>query len=117
MMIPLSSEHGVTVLRLRPRYDSLDEVVLSELDETLSRAVAQEDAPRILLDLSQTEYIASRFIEILLRIYRQIADQQGRIALCEAKPFCSEVLRTMRLDSLWPIYPRRDQALETLAKL
>lgn len=116
-MLPLFEEQGVSILELRPRYDSLDENALGELDESLCDAAARADAPRILLDLSKTEFISSGFIEVLLRASRRIADQHGQIALCEPSPFCRDVLATMRLDTLWPIFARRDQAVKTLAKL
>jgi len=38
----------------------------------------------------------------------------ARFALCSLRPHCREVIGTARLDTLWPIYDTRDEAVRAL---
>jgi len=115
-MVHICCQQDVTVVELRSRYDSLDLKVLDEFGETLIAAVERATPPLLLLDLSGTDYIGSSFIEQLLRAWKEIEARQGRMVLCGANPFCLEVLQTTRLDTLWPVFGTRDEAIEDLAK-
>ena len=109
-------EQSVSIVELLAHYDSLDLNVLDEFAETLVAAAVEADPPWLLLDMSQTEYVSSSFIELLVRAWRVIERREGRMALCGVQPFCLEVLETTRLDVLWPIYPTRGEALAGLGK-
>ena len=37
------------------------------------------------------------------------------MAVCGLRPFCAEVLRVSRVDSLWETYPTSDEALQATA--
>jgi len=116
-MTRLTHIQGVTVLELRSRYDSLDFKALDEFSQTILTAADQADPPRLLLDLSNTDYIGSTVLELLLSAWRRLEQKEdGGMALCGVNPFCLEVLETTRLNVLWPIYNTRGEAVRDLAK-
>ncbi len=102
---------GITVIELGPQYDSLHERVLEEFGEVLLVEASHADPPRLVLDFSQTHLVGSRFIELLIQAWKRLRQRSGTMALCCVQPFCSEVLQTTRLDSIWPIYATRDEAI------
>jgi anti-sigma B factor antagonist len=107
-------ERRATIVELGDRYDSLDDSSLREFGELLLREAEQADPPCLLLDLSQTGYIGSRFVEVLVRVWRRLKQRGGVLALCGVQPFCLEVLKVTRLDQIWSVYPSRREAMDAL---
>lgn len=107
-------ESDVTVIELGPSYDSLDDEALSEFGGTVLDEAAHAEPPWVLLDLSGTSYIGSSFIELLVRAWKRLQQRGGALALCGVQPFCREVLNITRLDSLWPIYANRGDAIAAI---
>jgi anti-anti-sigma factor len=106
-------QRGVTVIELGPRYESLDQAALMEFGGLLLSEATHAEPPRLVLDLRQTAYIGSSFIELLVRAWKRLKSRNGTMVLCGVQPFCAEVLETTRLDNLWPIHTTRGEALAT----
>ena len=105
----------MTVIELGPSYDSLNEAALAESGGVLLGEAVHAEPPRLLLDLSGTQFIGSRFIELLVRTWKRLRERGGTMALCGVQPFCSEVLHTTKLDTLWNSYPTRADGVTALA--
>ncbi len=112
-MAEITREQDVTVVQLDQAYDALDTEGMQEI-ETLLDKVATVDPPQVVIDMSHTEYIGSRFIEVLFRTWRQLRKREGQMALCGLSPFCKDVLTTTRLDKIWPMYASRSEAVAEL---
>jgi len=110
-MATIHREPNATVLELGPSYASLDLKALTELGEVLLSEATYADPPYLVLDLSQTSFVGSAFIELLVRAWKRISHRGGTMAVCGAQPFCVEVLKAAHLDSLWPSFPTRQGAL------
>jgi anti-anti-sigma factor len=107
---------GVTIIELGERYDSLDDESLESLERLLLDAIDDSYPPTLLLDLSKTRIIGSRFIGLLVRAWKRIQERQGRMGLCCVPPFCREALITTRLyDTLWKAYGTREDAIVEMA--
>ncbi len=110
-MATVLRQPNATVLELGPSYASLDLKALTELGEMLLSEATYADPPYLVLDLSQTCFIGSAFIELLVRAWKRISHRGGLMVLCGAQPFCAEVLKAARLDKLWPSFLTRQDAL------
>lgn len=105
----------VLVARLGARYDAFHESEAQMFESELCGAVTETVAPRIVLDLSKTEYFSSATIETLFRVWRKMeAKGNAKMAIAAASPFCSEIVTTARLDDLWPMYPDVDSAVAAI---
>ncbi len=113
-MIQVSRQQDITVVELGPSYESLDECALEEIGGALLTEATKADPPRMVLDLSGTNYIGSAFIELLVRIWKRLTQRGGTMVLCGLRPFCAEVLRVTRLDQLWKTFSTLDQAVAAL---
>jgi len=113
-MSQLIRQHGVSVIVLDPSYEELDDRALEESGGLLLTAATTTDPPRVVLDLSATNYIGSALIELLLRAWKRLSERGGTMVLCGVQPFCADVLRVTRLETLWQTFDTRDQAVEAV---
>ncbi len=114
-MTQLVRQPDLTLLELGPMYATLDEeTVLEEFASTLLTESLTADPPIVLLDLAATTYIGTSFVELLVRAWKRLTERGGKLVLCDVQPFCAEVFRITRLDTLWDIYPTRAQAIAAL---
>lgn len=113
-MAEISQYQNVTVVELDKAYDALDTEGMQKLDTLLLDKVATAEPPQIVFDMSRTEYIGSRFIELLVRTWRQLRERDGQMALCGLSPFCKDVIHTTRLESVWALHDSRDEAVNAL---
>jgi anti-anti-sigma factor len=66
----------------------------------------------LVIDLENLNYFGTELIGVMIRLARAVTNLGGRSAFCSASPRMLEVLESMRLTKLWPIFPNRVQALE-----
>jgi anti-anti-sigma regulatory factor len=106
----------VTVIGLGPGYHSVDEHILDGgLRAALLEKAEEADPPLVVLDLSHTTFFGSSFIEILFRLWNRLqAKPGGGFAICGLTSYCLEVLKVTHLDTLWRLYPTRDEAIRAL---
>ena len=83
------------------------EIVMAPLGET--------DVPLVSFDLSEVSYFGSVFLSLMLRCHKAVKPLGGELVLCGASDMAEELLRGTALDTLWAIYPSREQAIEALA--
>ncbi len=113
----LHREHDATILELQSDYASLDQVGLADFGGQLLSEATYAEPPYLILDLSQTQFIGSAFLELLVRAWKRVRQRGGAILLCGLQPLCRQVLETSRLYDLWPSFPTRDEALKAVAEL
>lgn len=92
----------MTIVTFGPEYKTITDDCLPAATDTLLSAAGAE-TPRVVIDLSRTEFFGSSFIEVLFRVWKRLNHRGGRFALCHVSPYCLEVLKITHLDSLWPI--------------
>jgi anti-anti-sigma factor len=115
---PLRSEnHGATqVVHLGSKYDSLDEALLQEIQRFLLSCADSQETRNMVVDLCNTDYFGSGFIEVLFRAYNRIKRKGGKFALSGLKPNPKKVIQVSRLDRIWQLYATADEAVRGLAQ-
>jgi anti-anti-sigma factor len=113
-MVTLLPQPACTVIELGTSYDSLDLDALNDIGSFLLTQAASAVPPRLVVDMSQTDFIGSTFIDLLVRTWKRLAERHGVLVLCGLRPFCAEVLRAAGLELLWPCYAVRDEAVQAL---
>jgi len=114
-MVRILREDDVTVVCTGSTYAALELQALQELGEALLCEAAHADPPRLVIDMSETEFIGSSFIELVVRAWKRIRSRDGAMALCAVRPFCREVLSVSHLDTIWMIRTTRVEAVKALA--
>jgi anti-anti-sigma factor len=111
----ISKESGVTVIQLGPEYENLDDRLLEGLRSAALEISKGADPPWVVIDLSNTKFFGSAFIEILFRLWNRMnARPGGQFAISGLTPYCAEVLKITHLDALWKIFPTRAAAVQAL---
>jgi anti-anti-sigma factor len=122
MTVPTSApevvvDGQVTVIALGPKYKIIDEHVLDTgLGETMIEIALDAKPPLVVLDLSQTQFFGSSFIEVLFRVWNRLQGRSGKFAICGLTPHCYDVLKITHLDTLWPLMPTRAEAVAAVSK-
>lgn len=101
----------VTVAQIGPEFEALDEEILAQVRDFLLDLADRADPPHLVIDLSHTDFFGSGFIEVLFRVWNRMQRRGGRFVLSNLKPYCAEVLKIARLDTVWSIYPTRAEAV------
>jgi anti-anti-sigma factor len=77
----------------------------------LQRKFDTKQFSNLVVDLSGLNYFGSELIGVLIRLARTATNSNGRAAMCGPSPKMLEVLDSMRLRKLWPIFDSRSEAL------
>lgn len=106
---------SVTVATIGPEFETIDEPALERLASFLLSLTENKDLKKLVIDLSETTFFGSGLLAIILRVYSRLSARGGQMALCGLRPHCRQVLETTRLDTLWPVYATRAEAVQQVA--
>jgi len=86
--------------------DGAAQMVMDPLQKT--------QAPTMVFDLSNVAFFGSIFLALLLRCYKRLKERGGDLVICAPTPMARHLLSVTSLDTLWPIYDTREEALADL---
>ncbi|MBM4202465.1 MAG: STAS domain-containing protein, partial [Gammaproteobacteria bacterium] len=69
---------------------------------------------RLIVDFSQTEYVSSAGLRVLLKATKQLMQVGGALALCHANPQVREILDISGFVMIMPCYATFEDALRAL---
>ena len=90
-----------------------DDAVQNELKHALN-LLQDPTLLNIVVDLKEAAYFGSTLLGALIKLWRIVCIRGGRLVLCSISPHELEVVQVMRLDTMWPVYANRAEALEAL---
>ena len=89
--------------------------MLSEVGP-LQALVKSDDCRNVVVDMEKVTFFGSVLLGVLNSLSKQIRQRQGRFVLCGLSQVGGEVIHATRFDTLWPIYPSREEALKALGE-
>jgi anti-anti-sigma factor len=92
-----------------------DAYTASEVEAALKEAVAK-GAKKIVCDFSQTEYVASAGLRVLLSQAKSLQKTGGRIVLASMQPYVYEVFEISGFSQIFKVYKSKQEAAEALNK-
>jgi len=111
----ITKQDGVTILSLGPDFENLDERGLNDLKEVILDVANQAAPPLVVLDLSNTNFFGSAFIEILFLAWNRLnAREGGKFCISGLTPYCREVIEVTHLDRLWEICQTQEEGVNRL---
>ena len=114
--LQVSVQSSVTVISTGASYENLDDSILWELKAAILDAVNDAEPPLVVIDLSNTKFFGSAFIEILFRAANRLKSRVGgEFVIAGLTEYCLEVIRLMNLDKIWEIHDSVDEAVSVLA--
>lgn len=100
----------VNIIVLMKRFDAF---TAGPVEAKLNKLIA-EGARKIICDFSQTEYLASAGLRVLITATRNLQKVNGKLVLCTIKPYVLEVFDISGLKKILKIYDSVDAALADL---
>lgn len=92
----------------------LDQTLNPELERLLN-SLLDDGNIKLVVDLTQTNYINSGGLRALVTGWRQARQQNGNLVLCGLNGRLLEIFRMVGFDQLFQIFPDRQTALDSLA--
>lgn len=77
------------------------------------------DSPEIknvLIDLSKVEYLDSIIIGAIIRLLQRARQSGGKAVFCSGCENMQNILKCIKVGTLWPLYDTREEALATLSE-
>lgn len=104
----------VTIMRLISE-DSIDHLLINELQRAIIMFVEQERPIKLLVDFSKVRRFSSETINALIRARRRLLEYHAKMCLCSMRPEIHEVFRLMRLDgTVFEIVETEEQGIASL---
>ena len=110
-MAKIARQDGAVIVELEASYDSLSAEPSDRLRSALDEAVEVDPPAVVVLDMSRTTFIDSSFVALLFTARKRLLD---RVELLLAAPtsHCDSVLRAVKADTIFRIFPTRKEAVE-----
>lgn len=107
--------HGdLTVITATEAIERIDFGLEEQVAETILKPLRRQENPLIVFDLSRVENFGSMFLALLIRCWRLALSQGGSMALSGVTERTRELLRVTALDTVWPIYDTKREAMDAL---
>jgi anti-anti-sigma factor len=111
-------QHGtVAVLIPSPEAGALTQSPLEPAATAVLATLAAISPTGIVMDLSRMDYFGSRFIDFLIRCHKLVKNSGGQMVVVGASQRIQELLHLSALESVWPFYQDRAQALQALTSI
>jgi len=114
-VIAIHEESGCFVAELEgPRIS--EGPIVAAMQERLTQLLADDPQKKILIDFRQIELMSSATLGVLVRLYRDLSEQGGRIVLCGLQPPVRKTFELTKLDQLFRIEPDTAAGLARLCQ-
>ena len=100
----------IVVAVMIPRFDAYT----ANDVETVFRDQISKGTKKLIVDFSQTEYIASAGLRVLLSAAKSLQKSGGQIVLFSMKPYVYEVFEISGFTQIFKIYASQQEALASL---
>lgn len=114
MQLPATSHGDVLVVSLAGRINHLNSSAF-EAAMTPHIASCKASGGRLLLDLSQLEYISSAGLRVLMMAAKKLLPGEGKMAVAAPQPVVREILEISRFNLVFPLYESVAVALAIFA--
>jgi anti-sigma B factor antagonist len=101
-------QDDINIYRLRGRLDSNTS---QRLEEKLFQAIS-DGSKRMIVDFKDIDYISSAGLRVILKAFKALQREDGRIILCSMKKFVRDIFKVTGIDSFVPIVDTLDDALK-----
>jgi anti-anti-sigma factor len=90
---------------------SLNEPEIALETQELLDFLNHSASANLVIDLAQGDYLGTSMLGAMVKLWKRVSQRGGRLALCNVSESITQVLRVTKLQTVWPIYGSREQAL------
>jgi anti-anti-sigma factor len=107
--------HGATLV-VTPTGDQVGFRLARIQDQTdqILESIQRDHIHNVVVDAARSSYLSSSIIGALIQMWEAVSAGGGRLAVCGLTDDAMEALVATRLDTRWPSFPTRAEALAEL---
>jgi len=109
--------NGGVVVVIIDREKLLEDKDIQSLEETINPIIDENDPLRMVVDFSKVEYLSSSVLGLLIRVNNTIKERSGSICLCNISSRIYGIFKITRLDKVFHIFDKTEEAVAHLRKL
>jgi anti-sigma B factor antagonist len=102
---------GIVVLKLQGRFDAYQS---PQIADWLDAQITPQQA-RVLVDLSETQFIDSSALAVLVKGMKRCREAGGDLVVCGVVERVQVIFELTRLDKAFRMFPTRDEALHAFS--
>lgn len=95
-----ANDNGIVVLRF---VGSLDATNLDAADAAVDQQLATKTVKKIVLDLSDLEYLNSKAVGFLVGVSQKVAQANGTLVLASLRPNVEDIITVVGLNQIIPV--------------
>ena len=115
-LLKVKQEDDILVVTIAKELLGFDYQRLQVEGERVLNLLRSRDAPKVVVDLHQSDYITSAVLGWFLILWKRIRERNGRMVLCGLSAYALEIFKVTSLDNLWPICSSKEEALAAIRK-
>jgi anti-anti-sigma factor len=104
----------MTIVTATPALESVGMGLEDLAARVIIEPLKDRDEPVVLFDLSQVNYFGSVFLAVMIRCWKVVLAKSGTMALAGVSSHARELLHVTALDTAWPMYADRREAVDAL---
>lgn len=112
MALECSLDNGICIVVLTEDFGDMP----GDPIDDVRAAFKVEDLTGVLLDLEQTPFLDSSGIGKIMLLFKDLQEYDIPLALCHVSHKNQKVLKITQIDSLFPTYSTKVEALESMTK-
>jgi anti-anti-sigma factor len=108
----IRTEGDISIAVMVPRFDAYT----ANDVETALRDLIKKGTKKIVCDFSQTDYVASAGLRVLLSSAKSLQKSGGQIIMASMKPYVHEVFEISGFTQIFKVFDTQKEALQILNK-
>ena len=72
------------------------------------------NSKHVVLDLGTIDFFGSSALSLFIQLWTKVSETGGKMAVCNASSNERAILHHTRLDTIWPIFETKDDAIEAV---
>lgn len=104
---------GICIISPIGSIGALEEAIRDEWAGVLASMEAA-GTERVVIDLKSLDYFGSIVLELVVVLWKRLSGKGGRLVFCNVSPVGLDVLQAAKFDTIWPIVPSRQEAIDAV---
>jgi len=107
---------GYAVISLEPELNNAQWSEIEQIGTDLLAQLRELKSQAMIVDLSALSYMGSAMVALIVRLWKSVKEDDGRMVVVNRDPNVLEVLKLASLDKVWTIEETKDGAVKALGK-
>ena len=109
MMVEIEKTEGIWFFRIGANLDAASAPDMHRQIDSLREGIPQD----CVVDLTDTEFMDSSGVGVLVKLYRRLELEGGRLCLCGANGQPKSLIISLKIEQVIPLYPNPTAAIKS----